>query len=253
MGRSVVVGLVALTLTGCPKGKGPGSAGGGTVAVGNRTPIQCTRIRKEERVEGAETFEPGGCLASVRFHLSPSGVRDVQVPNFRDATRAESSERVTEGRVTSRTIMLKDPAGEQLWAVDLPEDELPWDAGACARSEDPSRFDMNQWRLMVIRVLTRDAHGTARPITEVQDDTLSVKLKGSGADWIRPALVPSRSHPGVWAAAWCADTSGRLDVELDVRGAYQLEVDAFTMTDTSKDTYTMLEYIVEPIAGDHAL
>lgn len=252
MRSPLILGAVALALGGCPKRGGParGSAGG-TVAVSNRIPTQCTAIRKEESARGAETFEPAGCLAEVRFHLSPSGVRDVRLPNFRDAAVRESLERVTEGRVTSRTLMLHDPAGERLWSVHIPEDALPWEpSGTCVRAEPLSRFDMQPWHLLVVRVLTRDAYGTPRPIAEVQSDTLALTLHPPGSDPIEPVLVPSSTHDGVWAAVWCGgETGARMEVTLDVRGAYQLEVDTFSIPDVSRDTYTVLEYVVEPIPG----
>ena len=63
---------------------------------------------------------------------------------------------------------------------------------------------------------------------------------------LQPVITASSTHEGVWAASWCDTGEEPQNLEFNVRGAYQLETDTFQMPDIRGDTYTVVEYIVEP-------
>lgn len=245
--------LPLLALAACPKEGGPQptyAPRADEVLVVHKTPIRCSLVRKEEGGAPPELADPRGCNASVRFHLEPSGTREVVIPFFRDATRPTSAAELSGGSPVRRSLVLRDPGGERLWSAELDVEALPW--STCPEASDAaSVFDFRPWRFLVVRVQTRDELGNLRPLAEAQPDTLAVTLTGKGGDAVRPVAALSPTHDGVWVAAWCASaTTGAREVALDVRGAYQLEIDRFPLPDLAADTYTFLDYTVEPIPTD---
>lgn len=243
-----------LLVAACPKVGTPASHTGAVVVEG-RVPVQCTQVRKAEGLSEVEVLPPTGCNASVRFRLEPTGYRDVALPFFRDAIRATSTGTLSGGRVLDRTMLLRDPAGENIWSAEISDSDLPWtSSGRCARPADPNTFDATAWRFLVVRVRTRDTLGTSRPIAETQVDTLTLTIQPAGAGaGVKPRVTASTTHDGVWGAVWCADDAdGPYTLDLDVHGAYQLEADRFEMPAPGADTYTFLDYTVRPVASEGA-
>lgn len=254
--RRAAGALVLVVAAGCPKGgespSAAAGAGGLELSLTTRTPVQCSRLRKEEQ-DAAEAKDAGGCNASVQFRLAPSGEVDLDMPNFRDATRAETRRMVDANSVIDRQLVLRDVAGENLWKVAVPEDKLPWEeSGRCARPADAAaraRFDLSVWRVVVVQIRTRDPYGSLLPYVEGRSGSLGLEVTGKGGAKVQATSVASTTHDGVWAAVWCDRVEGPLEFTLDVRGAYQLERDTFSIPDVTNDTYTLLEYIVEPTKG----
>lgn len=248
MTRVLLCTALALS-AGCAKSGNTGPSGKGDLVLTATwpAPVKCGQWTKNQSSPSLDVSDPTGCNATVRFRLAPSGQRDLELPFFRDNAKSLISQRADGERVVERVVVLRDLASENLWQVDIPESALPTsDTCKDAGAESRTSIDLNSWRFTVVRVSARDAWGALRPIAENQADTLTLLLTPEKGDPVRPVLVPSTSHSGVWAAVWCKDSlPGRATARLDVRGAYQINDDTFTVPAHAGEVYTVLSYNVE--------
>ena len=245
------LGALAL-VAGCPKQPGTPAAAAGrgnlTLRVDWPAPLLCSRWTKHESDTALHVADPTGCNAAVRFRLAPSGLRDLELPFFRDAPDSFASERAEGERVVDRTIRLRDPAGEDVWAVELPASSLPTGDGCADPSAaDQTSVDLRPWRLLVVSVVTVDQYGTERPIATTQEDTLKLTITPAGGAPFSPAIVRSTTHDAVWAAAWCAArTPSQAELTVRASGAAQARDDTFALPPARGEVYTTLAYRVEP-------
>ncbi len=238
--------LAVIALAGCPK---QGSGRGNLVLRALwSTPTVCGQWTRYEGEGGLAIGEPTGCQVSARYTLTPTGERELTLPPSRDAGEGAVEYWVEASGVREVAVHHADPRGERTWDVVVPGDALSDpDAGCVAADTARAAIDLRPWRTLIVRVLSRDGYGALRPITESQDDTLALTLAPVGNEAFQPRLVRSETHEGVWAAVWCsARTPGEAELTLDVRGAYQLEVDRFTLPPHDGELNTVLTYVVLP-------
>lgn len=243
--------LLPLVLLSCGKKPSDTSAAAsarkGEVALSVSWPrsLRCALWTRETSPLGFTMADPAGCNVTVRFGLNPSGAQDVDLPTHRGAAAGVVTRTSAGEGVRNRTVIHRDPGSEGQWQVAFPEDILPTCPGSA--SDSRNTLDLSPWRFLVVRVVSMDSFGNLRPIAEQQEDTLALRVAPQGAEVFRPTLIASNTHDGVWGAVWCANqTPGDAEVTLDVRGAYQLETDAFPLPASKGELNARLEYIVTP-------
>lgn len=258
MGSRSALAVASLgVLLACGQKKPPSAAGadGMSLQVLSRTPIQCTKVRKVQGTSTVEVYDPSGCNAAVKFALAPNGVAEIEIPWFRDAAQREKLQRVDADRVRGRDIVLRDVSAANLWEVSIPGDRLPWATkGKCAvppgTANPEASFDFNAWRFVVVQVRTRGPYGEEQPYGATDANALDIKVVGGpkrSQEVERMLIVDSSRDDGVWVAAWCDEIAAPYEVTVKVTGAFQLTPDTFTLPiGFERDTYTILEYVVNP-------